>query len=298
MNGSSEQARACESLHEQSRLARLNEYPSPTRLEGVSKRFVKIPESIICENGIGEKLVTTFSFFSIKKGLDDKVMFSVNGLVEWSNKTPNRSARGVNASFANTIGFLEKGNWLLPEKKMTTGDKCCVASINMDKLDDECNDTGKRFAIVYIDEVEKILAWQNPNPKDAYMSNDLILRVFAYVRMLVVRRRNRVEPGLTVQERKEKWPEVWNGYYDEMAEELGITPRAFSSAVKVLCDMSLLYTEALPRVKVDSRWVTSQTLFCNTYKREGDMILASGRDYYMEEIENKKKKLIKYRNCN
>lgn len=268
--------------------AKAYEYPSPTKLNGMARRFVKIPESIIYESNVGDKLVTAFSFFSVRKGLDDKAMFSLHGLIEWSGKSPSKSNRGSGAKIIGAVDFLEMNGWISLNRKMS-GSKLCVADVNMDKIDGECND--KYFSIVYIDEIEKILSWQSPNSKDAYMSSDLLLRVFSYIRLLIRRRKNKVGSGDDMQSRRLKYPEVWNAYYNDMADDLGITPRAMSSAVDELCDMGLLYTEALPRVKIGNHWVTNQTLFCNAYKREGDMLLASGREYYMEEIRNKKKLL-------
>lgn len=263
------------------------EYPSPKKLSGISRYFIKIPESIIYDNESGDKLVTTFSFFSVSKGLDDRSMFSLNGVVEWSGKKPDRHSYGVNSKFKKSIERLEQNGYIYLNGEISNT-RCCVANVNMEKIHEECDDYN--FAVIYVDELEKILDWNNSNSRDAFINNDVLLRVFAYLRMLIKRRPNKLaKDDNDVDKRKLRWPESWNGYYADMSEELGISARIMSDLVNVLCDIGLLYTESLPRIKVNEKWKTSHTLFCNTYKREGQYLLASGEEYYKIEIKNKKK---------
>jgi DNA-binding transcriptional ArsR family regulator len=86
-------------------------------------------------------------------------------------------------------------------------------------------------------------------------------------------------------------PDAYDCYYYEIAEELGMTSRTVSKAVDVLSELGLIYSEPLPRIKYENKWRTDHTVFCNTYKREGNYLLISGSQYYLTEIENKKRKL-------
>ena len=86
-------------------------------------------------------------------------------------------------------------------------------------------------------------------------------------------------------------PDAYDCYYYEIAEKLGLTARTVSKAVDVLNELGLIYSEPLPRIKYENKWRTDHTIFCNTYKREGNYLLISGSEYYMTEIENKKRKL-------
>lgn len=265
------------------------EYKSPKKLDGVSKYFIKIPESVIFDDKAGSKLITAFSFFSIAKGLDGNAMFTLNGIVEWSGKKPDRRSDGINCKFKKSIERLEGLGYISINGEPSNA-RCCVASIDMDKINKECDEFD--FSIVYVDEIQKILAWKNQNQKDSFVNCDVMLRVFAYLRMLIRRRANKLPPDdEDIEIRRARWPEAWNGYYGDMAKELGISPRAMSSAVDALCDIGLLYAESLPRTKVGGKWKTSHTIFCNAYKREGQFVLAGGNEYYMREIENKKKLL-------
>ena len=66
-----------------------------------------------------------------------------------------------------------------------------------------------------------------------------------------------------------------------------------SKAVAVLNELDLIYSESLPRIKYENKWRTDHTIFCNAYKREGNYLLISGKEYYQLEVENKKRKLSK-----
>lgn len=275
----------------------LREYPNPRRLEGDSGVCFAIPSSIIFEDDPSGKLVSAFSFFSVSRGLNCKAMFTLNAIAEWDGKKPSRVAGGTNSKFADAISVLADKDYLSLDGDLSNT-KCCIATFNKDKVSKECDDG--RFAVVYLDELNMMLGWSNENKKDVSLTNDTLLRVFAYLRMLIYRRRNRLMPeekgrGSNLVEdvaiRRKKSPDAYNGYYQDMAEELGISPRVMSKAVEVLCNMGLLYSEPLPRMKINGRWKTTHTVFCNAYKREGQYLLASGSEYYGVEIANKKKKL-------
>ena len=94
-----------------------------------------------------------------------------------------------------------------------------------------------------------------------------------------------------IESRRKRCPEVYDCYYFEIANDLGISARTVSKAVSTLNELGLIYSEALPRIKYEDKWRTDHTLFCNTYKREKDCLLDSGKDYYMREIKYKKQKL-------
>lgn len=279
------------------------ERSSIEELDGSSGAYFVIPSSIILRKNkeIGDRLVTVFSFFSVNRGLNWETMFSLNKMVEWCGKNPDRHSGGVNTKFKKTVEFLEDEGYLCLKDNVSNS-ICCTAVINKSKITEECQTNKKRFATVYLDEVEKILSWQNPNKKDVYVNPDVLIRVFSYLRMMISRRPNKLsaqEIGEDIEKRMLRLPEAYNGYYCDMASDLDITPRAFSESIKVLKEIGLIYYESLPRVKVNGKWITTHTIFCNAYKREGKHLFASGEDYYGVEIRNKKKilRLIDNNGC-
>lgn len=277
------------------------EYASPTKLDYPSGNYFAVPSSMILSNEIGDKRVTTFSFFSVRRGLDCKLSFSLNSLVQWAGRKPDRHKNGVNSKFLKSVQYMIDEGYLLVHGKITNS-TYADASFEMSRVSDECNNKG-RFAIIYLDELNKILRYKNPNPKDTFLNSDVVLLVFSYLRMRIFRRRNELLPeeinidnknnhGYDVEMRRISSPDVYSGYYCEIADDLGLTARAVSKAVDVLNDMKLIYYESLPRVKNDGKWKTTHTLFCNFYKREGGNLLAYGEDYYIPEIKRKKDMIL------
>ena len=272
-----------------------HEYSSSIKLKNISNKYFKIPASIILNQDINEKRAIVFSFLMIRRGLDDKVHFTINEIVKWIGQKPNRCTNGINNKLLQTIESLEETGCT---SFSNIESSYIEAIIDFDKLNQEI-DT-ERFAVIYLDEVDTIL--NHPTPKDAYFNNDVILLVFAYLRMKIYRRRNKLMPEeinldnknnheYDIESRRKRCPEVYDCYYFEIANDLGISARTVSKAVSTLNELGLIYSEALPRIKYEDKWRTDHTLFCNTYKREKDCLLDSGKDYYMREVANKKKKL-------
>lgn len=279
------------------------EYSSPVELDAISGNYFAIPASVILDTDMNEKRITVFSFFSIRRGLDCSLMFSVNNIVKWTGKQPNRNANGINNKIMQIINHLNSRRYLQLSEELTNS-SCVEAFFNLSKISQECEH--ERFAIIYLDELKQILQYQVPNPKDTSLNSDVILLVFAYLRMKIFRRRNRLLPEeinvdnknnhqYDIATRRLRTPEAYDCFYYEIAEELGLSTRAISKAVVALNEIGLIYSEALPRVKYhdgkSEKWKTDHTIFCNTYKREGNYLLTSGSEYCLPEIENKKKKL-------
>lgn len=281
------------------------EYSSPVELDIDSGSYFVIPESIIvnADANMNEKRATIFSFFSIFRGLNQSLFFSVNNIVKWMGKQPNRNANGINNKIVQVIECLEDEGYLTLFEEINNSSPI-MATFNLTKISKECEHD--RFAVLYLDEVNKILNYKNPNSKDTYLNNDVVLLVFAYLRMKIYRRRNKLMPeevnfdnknsyAYDINARRLRSPEAYNCYYFEIAEELGLSARIISKSVEILSELDLIYYEPLPRIKYrdenGEKWRTDHTIFCNAYKREGSYLLTSGKDYYLCEVSNKKKKL-------
>lgn len=270
----------------------LYEYDSKSKLDGNDGVYFRIPKEVIINNDSNDMLITTFMFFAVRRGLDDKVMFNINWMVKWHGKNSDRHSRGINSKFVSAINRLCDLGYVSLEDAIENI-KMCIAEFNTKKVKDECDED--YFAIVYLDEYNKIMRYDT---KSKYINNDVLLRVYAYLKMNIRNRSNRLSNEEACQDnpietRRIRRPEAMNLYYRDEAEELGISERAMSQAVKVLHELGLLYYEPLPRVKVDGKWRTNHTLVCNMYKRENGYLLSYGDDYYIREISNKKKLLMK-----
>lgn len=273
------------------------EFKSAKRLDDIRGSYFSMPAGIIFDNGNETKLTASFSFFAVSRGLNYKAMFSLNGMVEWSGKKPTRNVGGTNHKFSCAINKLEDMGYISLNGKASNV-ACCTADINMEKIRRECDEDG--YALIWVDELDKILHWENKDCKDSFVNADVLLKVFAYLRMMIPRRPNKMhgweinvdnknDPNLDIESRRMRMPEAYSAYYCDIAEDLDMSERVVSKSIDCLEDMGLMHSEALPRIKVNGKWNTNQTVFCNAYKREGRYLLANGKEYWRKEIECKKR---------
>lgn len=275
------------------------EYIHPVELHNADGYYFQIPGAIIYEKGLNRKLVGVFSFLSVRKGISGEMNFSINSIVDWYGKKPNRGSNGINTRIKTALFHLVQEGYLEMEGG-TNWSTVITGYFNKQKLQEQCNHD--RFAVIYVDELKKIMDYKLESTKDAYFNSDIILLVFAYLRMKISRRRNRLLPEeinvgnknnqkLDIATRRERSPDAYDCQYKEIAADLGITPRMVAKAVLSLNDLGLIYSEPLPRVNKNNKWHTENTIFCNQYKREGSFLLASGKEYYGQEVENKRKRI-------
>ena len=155
---------------------------------------------------------------------------------------------------------------------------------------DDCSDG---FAVIYLDELEKIMNYKNPNSKDGTINSIIILLVFAFLRHRIRRRPNELKPeeryAANIKSRRERIPDAYSGIIIDMANEIGISPKTFSKIVDILeCELHMIVTDRAYRIKnEDDEFRTLPTIFANAYKREYGYLLDTGNDYSRTEIELK-----------
>lgn len=270
----------------------LLEYPTPTKSKGNEAIYFRVPASIILDKGADNIRLSAFSFFSIRRDMENAVTFTLNGMVKWLGRKPDRHSGGTNDKLSKITTCLADKNLISLSGKLGNASEA-DAVLNVDRISDECDKD--MFAIIYLDELRKILSHD-------VKSADSTLLVFAWLRMRIMRRRNKLFPEevvhksheRNVSERRINKPEAYDCYCYEIAEELGLSARMVSKAVETLNELNLIYSEQLPKTSHNGQWQTNRTIFCNAYKRENGSSLASGKEYYMQEVENKKKKLLRY----
>lgn len=261
------------------------------KLIGYERLFVKIPKALILDDSLGERRVTILSYFLLHAGMTGCVNYSINKIVEWVGKKPNGHKGKINQKFAEDILSVEEGGYIeLVDKPANL--TCCTATIKQNALDDLYDNGG--YAMLYVDELEKIMNHVFSDESDKRMSNEIVLLVFAYLRKVIYQRPNKISDNVGAETRRARSPDAYDCHYNDIADVLGLSERQVSKAVDVLNDLGLIYSETLPRKKIGDRWTTSTTVFCNRYKREKGYLLESGSGYYMKETENKKKKIASY----
>ena len=277
------------------------EYSSPVELDSISGNYFAIPASIILDTEINEKRVAVFSYFSSRRGIGCELLFSINNIIKWLGKKPDRHPNGINEKTIQVVEYLNDMGYLTLSEELTSS-SYIETVFNLKKISQECDHN--RFAIIYLDELKQILNYQNSSSKDSLSNNDAILLVFAYLRMKIYRRKNMLLPEeinvdnknshkYDIEARRLRSPDAYDYFYNNIAKELGLSARAVSKSIYALNDLGLIYSESLPRIYYEGKWRTDCTIFCNAYKREGNYLLASGSDYYLTEVQNKKEKIKK-----
>jgi hypothetical protein len=275
----------------------------PVKSEGSAAIYFRVPASIILDREADNARVSAFSFFSVRRDIENVVTFTLNGMAKWLGRKPDRHSGGTNDRMSQCVSNLKERGIISVSGKIGNASEA-DATLNVDGITKECNEN--IFAVIYLDELRKIMSHD-------VKSADSTLLVFSWLRMRIIRRRNRLfqeemaygSHETNVIKRRLRSPEAYDCYCYEIADELGISTRMASKAIDNLNKLGLIYSEQLPneRYKLgdgqnETRWKTGRTIFCNRYKRENGSFLDGGIEYYSREIENKKKKLTNLKNKN
>lgn len=262
---------------------------SQVQLGGLSSKYIYIPLSVILDDELDIKRVGILSYLRIHCGLNDVVNFTVPDIVEWCGMKPNKRANKSNDNFLSIIDSLSDRGYLtyLTETSKSSYMKCKFDSTY---YYDDCSDG---FAILYLDEIEKILNYKKENSNDNVLNNTTILLVFSFLRHKIRRRPNELKPEERtpdgIKNRRERLPEAHSGNINDFANEIGISSKTFSKIIDILeYDLHLIVTDRAYRVKnEDNEYRTLPTIFANAYKRDDRYLLITGDSYSRTEIELK-----------
>jgi len=203
------------------------EYLNPKKLEKNQNFYFAIPESIILDGRMSEKRIGLLTFLLCYLGRNEKVLCNIDFIVKWLGHVPNRCAKGINNNIRNLFIYYKQFYDFLTydDSGLDSNAYCFEVSIDSKKLMDEC---ASRFALIYIDEVQRILDYGQYSD---FNNTEAILLVFAYLRMSIFKRRNL----LTVQElnvdnthnleyaidkRKQNNPEAYCGFLKILLKSL------------------------------------------------------------------------------
>lgn len=264
------------------------EYPK-IQLEDLKSKYIYIPISVITDTELDTRRVGAFSYLRIHSGLNDVVGFTISDMVEWCGGKSDRRTNGTNDKFLNVIDSLSNRGYLTysTEKSRSSYMKC---KFNANYCYEECSNG---FAVVYLDELEKIMNYKKEKLKDGTLNNTTILLVFAYLRNKIRRRPNELKPEEStsegVRKRRERIPDAYDSSINNIAIEIGISSKTLSKIIDVLeQELKLIVTDRAYRVKnKDNEFRTLPTIFANAYKREDKYLLITGEEYSRTEIELK-----------
>lgn len=258
-------------------------------LEESKSKYIYVPLSVITDTKLDIRRVSIFSYLRIHCGLNNVIGFTISDIVEWCGGKPDRRASGSNDKTLLTMDALNDGGYLtyLTEKSRSAYMKC---KFNTSYCYEECLNG---YAVVYLDELEKIMNYKKENSKDSTLSNPCILLVYAYFKNKIKRRPNELKPEERssdgIKKRRERLPDAYYSNINDIADEIGISSKTLSKIIDILeYDLELIVTDRAYRVKNEKgEFRTLPTIFANTYKREDKYLLDTGDNYGREEIKLK-----------
>lgn len=263
-------------------------------LSGFESKFITIPEFFInnCDDDAGKRLAA-YTYFNLRVGLDGKVLFNIEHIVSWCGYVPDHKKGKIDEKFMLIL------NWF-----------CDIGFISCCEVVDHCNGTNKirepytknltailnqkwyktktdteRFAILYMDEIIKILDYDCKKRSVSITTSNLLF-VFAYLRLHILTRNSKEGEDL---EHRLKSPESYYGFYKDISSDTGITAKSLSGIFNILYELELIYMQRVKRRIVENnnlRFVTLPTFFANRYKRLKGKLIYSGEEYYKNEVQN------------
>lgn len=265
-------------------------------LEDLSSKYIYIPLSIITNIKLDIKRLGIFSYLRIRCGLDNIVGFTIPDIVEWCGMKPDRKINSTNDKFLAAIDDLNSVGYLtyITEKNRSSYMMC---KFNNQYYYDECSNG---YAVLYLDEISKIMNYQKKNSKDSSITNTTILLAFSYLRNKIIRRPNELKPEERstdkITDRKKRLPEAYNANINDIASEIGISSKTLSRVIDILeYDLNLIVTDRAYRIRnEDNEYRTLPTIFANAYKREDKYLLVTEEKYSRVEIELKAEQMKKY----
>lgn len=265
-------------------------------LDEHQSKYIYIPLSVITDTELDIRRVGIFSYLRVHYGLNNVIGFTISDMVEWCGGKSDRRVNGSNDKALLTLDALSNGGYLtyLTEKSRSSYMKC---KFNTDYYVNECSNG---YAVVYLDELEKIMSYKKENSKDSTLTNTSILLVFSYFRNKIRRRKNELMPEERssdgIKKRREKIPEAFDSNINDIANEIGISPKTLSKIIDILeYDLELIVTDRPYRIKnKNDEFRTPPTIFANAYKRDDKYLLDTGDKYSREEIKQKAENMKQY----
>ena len=262
-------------------------------LEEPQSKYIYIPLSVIIDAELDIRRVGIFSYLRVHCGLNNVVGFTISDMVEWCGGKSDRRTNGTNDKVLSTLDTLSSGGYLtyLTEKSRSSFMKC---KFDISNYYEACSNG---YAVIYLDELEKIMNYQKENLKDSTLNNTTILLVFAYLRNKIRRRPNELLPEERtpsgIKKRKEKLPDAYGSNLNDIADELNISSKTISKIIDILeYELELIVTDRAYRIKNENdEFRTPPTIFANAYKREDKYLLDTGSNYSRIEIELKAENL-------
>lgn len=152
--------------------------------------YIIIPKQLIYETELSEKRILIYSYLCCKRSLDDTVGFSISHIVRWSKVKSDFRIGKVNDKYIDVLKILSEFNYFdkYPDFNDFKHSKQCAEQYYELKINRDKFDIPEKFAIIYFDELEKILNFKKElEPHSEInlmrMSSANILLLLSYIRV-------------------------------------------------------------------------------------------------------------------
>lgn len=214
--------------------------------------YVKIPEEIIQDISIGEKRIIVFSYLCYRRSLDDTVGFSIVELVEWSKLKPNYRPGKINQKYWSVLERLTDMNYIITKlhfDRLTSEQKNSNEYLNI-LLNNKKFDTTERYAIIYFDEIKKILNFkkelENTEIETNRLSSSQILLVLSYIRLNMKRALNK--------------PRCCYRLLKTISNDIDLSERYIKRIINILDELDIVKYEEMKR----NRYFDNENNICFT----------------------------------
>jgi len=263
--------------------------------------FIMVPCELIIDTETNQLRIALYSYFYIHRGLNNKMYVSITELLRWMNKQPNMHKGGINyrvldgVKYLKQTGYINYDDSIFSEKRRGPANGIWHQFFEVKFMDKFVKEKIKEypFTCIYYDEILKILNNRDENKQDKYAKNTQTLLLFSYLKWKIGKRPNKISESMN----SKTYIEAYDCCYDDIKDDIGLKNSMISECVKILDELDLIKHEKVSR-RIYSNYKSknsvgfiSTVIFVNTYKREGRLLLASGEDYYLKEIQKKKEKL-------
>ena len=229
-------------------------------LRDSEKNFLIVPSSIIFSNS--PQLLITYLYLGVHKEMTSMCRFSYRNMVLWCN---NQIINADKISLSSTNPYRKCVNELIDmgylsfvHSKVISRKKDLEVKINYSMIEDEAyaKEKDKRFAMLFIDEIEDLLCYCKKNKSD--IKSCTLLRVYAYFKMMIPVKTNINNVEI----------ECFYEYYYNIEKALNICSNTLTKAINILRELNLISIRHIKTQRPDGSWEAKQTIFVNTYKRE------------------------------
>lgn len=249
-------------------------------------KYIKIPSEIIYHHTeYGEKRVIMFCYLCSHRALNDTVAFSISSLATWSNMKPNYRDGKINQKYLSVLEklsidgyFLEHPDFqkLLSLKSNST--QYQILTINPTKFD-----TSTDFALISLDEIERILHYNKINTEVKRVHSDHVLLLLAYLRK-------------NMNYNPDK-PLCCYRFFQTISDDLELSTNCIKHSLNILSNLDIIKYKECKRIKYyveknKTNYYTTPKIFANY-----SLLLPNekniDRSYHWEQEIQKQEELLK-----